>query len=801
MMKRHASGAAALVLALLSGCRGSTSDDPVAVRLVDLFARQKPSSQAPSALPASPMSEWRFAAAPASAGRAHLGWEAGPGVAELTVRNGRLAGRSSDDFPVLHCERTAGLDQRDLLHSVEVRMSASAGSNLAVQFVGAEEVDLGEAVGQGRMVPWRVATPIVAGGDVRTYVLSAASNPFPIPAASVRHILIRPTDAADATFEIESIRLVFRKDFLAGIPAGVSWQGLSEVYRETLVAHAPEAVSLEVDVPRDAFLDLAVGTLETEPVTFRVAVREGRGEETVALERMVSKPEAWEPAPVDLSEWGGRRVALTLTLQAKRPDALGFWGSPVVRRRVAAAGERDGEAGRPRGVILILADTLRQDHLDVYGEPRETAPVLRRMAKEGALFRHAFAEGTWTKVSAPALLTSRYPLSTGVLDFEDRLPSSAVTLAEAFRDAGYATLNLSSIIFTGRFSNLHQGFEELHEASSLADRRSSKTAKEYVDRLVPWLERHRDVPFFVLLHLLDPHDPYEPKPPYNGKWADPARKEEHEKRTLAVRERIADPLLQAFGMPSRGEVTAAGFDPETFIGYEKDWYDGAILGMDTEIGRLLRELRRLGLERDVLVAFASDHGEEFFDHGRTSHGQTVYGELTNVPLIFWGAGVKPGRVVDSTVQNLDVMPTLLEASGVPLPAGLDGRSLLAHLAGSGLGGRERPAFAVKAATRDFFGPRPRETESLAVWSGGWKLIHNVQRPQGKPEFELYDFRQDPLDQRDVAAQHPDVVRSLAGLLAGWRPRAESRRLPSDAEAARTLGSKELERLRSLGYIR
>ena len=796
MMTRLASCAAALAVALLAGCRGPASDDPAAVRLVDLLARQKPASQAPAAPPAPAMSEWRFAAAPAASEPALLGWKAGPGVADLAVRNGRLAGRSSDDFPVLHFERTAGLDQQDLLHSVEVRMSASAGSNLSVQFVGAEEVDLAQAVGQGRMVPWRVATPIVAGGDVRTYVLSAASDPLPIPAAKVRHILIRPTDAAGADFEIESIRLVFRKGFLAGIPAGVSWQGLSEVYRETLVAHAPEAVSLEVDVPRNAFLDLAVGTLEAEPVTFRVAVREGRGEEKVVLEKTVSKPEAWEPAPVDLSEWGGRQVAFTLTLQAKRLGALGFWGSPVVRRRVAA----DEETGRPQGVILILADTLRRDHLDVYGYPRQTAPVLRRMAKEGTLFRHAVTEGTWTKVSAPALLTSRYPLSTGVLDFEDRLPSSAVTLAEAFRDAGYATLNLSSILFTGRFSNLHQGFEELHESASLADHHSTKTAREYVDRLVPWLERHRDVPFFVLLHVLDPHDPYEPKPPYDGKWADPARKEEHGKRALAVRERIADPLLQYFGMPNRDEVAAAGFDPADYIGQERDWYDGSILGMDAEIGRLLGELKRLGLERDVLMAFASDHGEEFFDHGRMFHGQTVYGELTNVPLIFWGAGAKPGQVVDATVQNLDVMPTLLEASGVPVPEGLDGRSLVPHLAGRGNGGRERPAFAVKAATRDIFGPPPRENESMAVWSEGWKLIHNVERPDGSPEFELYDFRKDPLDRHDVAARHPDVVRKLAGLLAGWRRQAESRRLPSDAEAARSLGSEELERLRSLGYI-
>lgn len=792
-----------LALALLagaSGCGRPDADDPPVVRLTDLFAGRKPAAPEPGPRPAAAKNEWRFATVPAAAAP-RLGWQAGPGVADLEVRDGRLSGRSTSDFPVLHLERTDGLDAQDVLHSVEVRLRASAGSNLAVQLNGAEAVDLAQAVEQARMIPWRLTTPIVAGDNVQTYVLSAASNPFPIPAAAARHLLVRPTDAAEATFEIESIRLVFRKDFLAGIPAGVSWQGLSEVYRETIVAHAPEPISLEVDVPRDAFLDLAVGTPEA-PVTFQVAVREGSGAEKVLLDHTVAKPEAWEPVPVDLAGWGGRRVALTLRLASERPGAVGFWGSPVVRRRTARSAETEG-SGRPQGVILILADTLRRDHLDVYGHPRETAPTLRRLAQEGALFRHAVTEGTWTKVSAPALLTSLHPLSTGVLDFEDRLPSSAVTLAEAYRDAGYATLSLSSILFTGRFSNLHQGFEELHEATSLADGRSSKTAAEYVDRLVPWLERHREVPFFVLLHVLDPHDPYEPKPPYDSMWADPARKAEHERQVQAIQPHIADPLLQAFNMPSRGEVAAAGLDPDAFVGQEKDWYDGAIRGMDAQIERLLGELRRTGLDRDVVIVFASDHGEEFFDHGRKHHGQTVYGELTNVPLIFWGRGVQAGREVDAIVQNVDVMPTLLEMSGLPLPERMQGRSLRSHLTGAGAAGgerRESPAFAIKAATLDFFGPPPRDTESLAVWSGGWKLVHNVKRPEGSPEFELYDFRKDPLDQRNLAAGNPQTVRQLADLLAGWRRSAESRRLPSDDEAARSLGSQELERLRSLGYI-
>src|SRR6185295_4370115 len=121
MMKRLASCAAALAVALLAGCRGPASDDLAAVRLVDLLARQKPASQAPAAPPAPAMSEWRFAAAPAASEPALLGWKAGPGVADLAVRNGRLAGRSSDDFPVLHFERTARLGRLQPLRPVRGR--------------------------------------------------------------------------------------------------------------------------------------------------------------------------------------------------------------------------------------------------------------------------------------------------------------------------------------------------------------------------------------------------------------------------------------------------------------------------------------------------------------------------------------------------------------------------------------------------------------------------------------------------------------------------------------------------------
>lgn len=790
------------VAGLLAGCGGAGEDTGTAtIHLVDQFADQKAHIWNRAAAAEIEPVEWRFDGASDDPA-----WNPGPGVRGAEVDDGRLVGRTIDDFPVLAFDRRQEAGGDDLLDSVEVRMRASAGANLSVQFSSAEEVDLEGTVAQGRVVPWRITTPIVAGTGMRTYVLDADDNPFSTHVGAIRHLLLRPTDAKDAEVEIESVRLVSRSDHLSRIDSGVSWQGLSEIYHETLVTHAPERVTFTLRAPRSPRLSLSVGTIEEAPVTFRVVVRAagGQGRDEVLAEHRVDDPGRWEPVAVDLSDYEGREVDLTFSLDAARPGALGFWGSPVVQSTRRSGEARAGEP--PQGVILILADTLRQDHLSTYGYGRETDPLLRRLAGEGALFEDCQVEGTWTKVATPSIFSSLYPLSHGVFDFDHRLPASAVTVGEAFRDAGRSTLLLSSIMFTGKFSGLHQGFQEVHEAASLAERRSSKTAAELVERLIPWLERHRDVPFFVVLHVLDPHDPYRPKPPYDALWADGDRAEEHEARALEVRAAIADPLLQVFGMPSKDEVAAAGFDPDDYIGYEMDWYDGAIRGMDDALGRLVDYLGESGLDRRTVVALTADHGEEFFDHGRTFHGQGLYGELTNVPLILWGPGRIPAAtVVETPVQTVDVMPTLLDLSGAPIPEAAQGRSLVTLVEAAAAGrpappGAVRPVFSIRAPTQDLFGPPPRAKEAYSIILDGWKLIQNVRGVEGDPELELYDHDADPLDQNDVVSEHPEVARRLAEVLTRWRRSMEAKRLPSDDEAASSLSGDELKRLRSLGYI-
>ena len=790
-----------------------SAPEPVSVRLVDLFQ--------PDAVTGSPTidppsrTEWRFDGALSNEGdfADTGGVEAGPGVDGLAIRDGRLVGLTTGDFPLLRVERVGDLDAQDQVHAIEVRLRVSDGSNLQVAFSADETVAFPALRGAMQGSPFSISTPIVAGDDLQTYTLTP---PQVVAASAVRHLVVRPTDVEGADFEIESLRVVFRKERLANIPSGVGWHGLDEVYLESLVSRAPETLSFDLSLGTRPWLDLTLGTIDDLPVTFQVdASRPDGGDQTRLLSQTVTTAERWERRRLDLAAFAGETVHLSLSLAADADGAIGLWGSPVVRNDAArpamttqeAPASSAGTLGvRPRGVILIQVDTLRRDHLDVYGYARETAPVLSRLAAEGATFRRTTAQATWTKVSTPSTMTSLYPLSHGVRDFADRLPAAAETLAEQYRAAGYATLAYSSVLFTGQFTNMHQGFEELHESGSADVSPSSKTAREYIDRLSDWLGTHRDVPFFVFLHVFDPHDPFEPREPYATMWADPAQKADHEEQLDALREHIENPILRQFGMPDRAAFEAAEVDSAAYVSYDQDWYDGSIRGMDVELGRLVERLRTLGLDEDTLIVFMSDHGEKFLEHGRMFHGQTVYNELTQVPLVMrWPGAIPAGVVVDENVQLIDIMPTLLDLSGLPHPEGLQGRSLLPFVApaedGTVASWVTRPAFSEKAPTAGAAAPPPADTESYAVIDEDWLLIHNRVREDDTPEFELYDVADDPLNLTNLADAQTEVVERLAREIDRWHRIAEQALLPDDAEAAAGLSQEQLERLRSLGYIR
>jgi arylsulfatase A-like enzyme len=755
--------------------------------LVDLY-RPELVEQRLTPATAPPRLEWRFGG-PGGTG----GWAAGAGVSGLAVRDGRLVGRATGPAPILAVE-VPDLPQSDLIHEVQLRMRVSEGSEAAAILRGADAVDFVFETDLLLTFPWALTSPVLAG-EMQTYSLRGSSS---VLTAGRRRLLLRPTNHAGATFEIEAVRLVTRSEHLGSLPSGLGWHGLSEMYRETLVARAPETMRFRVTLPRRPRLELAIGTIEAGPVRFRVAAASADGKEETLAERTVTVADRWDPMTIDLERFAGREATLSFGLTADRPGTLGFWGGPVVRDGAPTEARRPEKEDSARGVILIWADALRRDSLDAYGYSRATAPTVRRLASEGALFSDCVAQASWTKVSGPSIFTSLYPTTHGVFNIPDRLPSSATTLTEVFREAGFATLGLTSIAFVGKMTNLHQGFEEFHESTSIARREGdSKTARVLVDRLLPWLDAHRDVPFFAFLHVADPHPPFRPDPPYDSLWADLSRRVEHERQVAAVRPFISSPIRRRFGTATREELAKAKVDADAWATYERDWYDGSIRQMDAELLRVRERLSELGLEGRVVIAFTSDHGYEFLEHGSTFVGQSVYGELTNVPLILWGPGVvAAGKILDGTVQLIDVMPTLLDLAGLRIPPGVQGRSLAAALRNGPSAGRLEP----RPAISENHARGAVKSMSVALFRDGWKLIHHTNGGPETPEFELFEHRTDPLDRTDVAASHPDVVSRLAKELAAWRAAATRARLKPDSATAGALGKEELERLRSLGYI-
>jgi len=803
----------------LAGC-GLNTNEPTVIRLQDEFANATVAGGA-SVEPAAP-TVLRFDGQPAP------GYSAALGVGDLRLENGNLAGSTTAQFPIVQITRSEGLDNPDVLHTIEIRARVSAGANIGVVFASADALNAQAIAMQGTLIPWALSSPLLPGEEFQTYAipvgtaLNAHAAGAELNGYGTRQILIRPSDAAGAEFEIESIRLIFRREYMATVPSGISWQAFDHRGKETIVTRAPERVSYDLALPSAPWLDVAIATAERLPVTFRVLATRS-GETIFSSERTLTTAGRWEPMPVDLADLAGQRVTLSLELESEQPGALGFWGAPAIRN----SGARPSTSpDAPQGVILFVADTLRRDHLMPYGYPRETSPNLERLAAEGALMLDNQANSTWTKVSVPSMHSSTYPRTNQVQQMLDRLPAAATTLAEVYREAGYATLGLSANWFVGSATNLHQGFEDFEEAAALDDEvgdTPSKSARAQVDRLLPWLEQHRDVPFFVNLHVTDPHSPFMPQAPYDTYWGDAGTRRRHEEGMEKLRQ--VRPTFVEVGPPAGGEPTTvglreAGVNPIDILQQHYDWYDGSIRAMDAELGRIVETIERLGLRDDVLLVFVSDHGEEFLEHGGHFHRQ-IYGENSNVPLVIWAPGrIEPGTVVSETIQSLDLMPTMLELSGLPAPETVQGQSFVPLLAS-----RERLAGGGVSHAQGAWRPAPVFSErmpespatvgpglpgivtdmrlySYSVIDGGYKLVQHVFIADGLgiPEYQLFDHVADPLDQDDIAAENPEIVERLKQLLGDWQEYADAARFPEDGVATENLDPAELQRLCSLGYI-
>jgi arylsulfatase A-like enzyme len=456
-------------------------------------------------------------------------------------------------------------------------------------------------------------------------------------------------------------------------------------------------------------------------------------------------------------------------------------------------------------VLLIVMDTVRADHLSLYGYARETAPHLRKFAREATVYSRAIAASDFTLATHATMFTGLYPDWNGAIQSSSPDPIAQplgdrnVTLAEVLRSNGYWTVeSAANFAFLSPWTGLTRGFAiseftrpvtlssedrpfYLREAARWAlDRfirtaafdRSTRTAEDVSARAGTILEQAKTsgIPFFLFLNYMDAHTPY--THPFDSRFSNPG-----DEPVRAAR--LHDLKLQVI---SEKRPLAASEQ-----GYLISQYDGGIAEEDSAIGSLVDQLRGLGLYENTLIVITSDHGDAFGEHGLLDHfAGFVYQDLVHVPLLVKYPGQHEAKESDELVSQVDLMPTVLEAVGVASLGPLQGRSLLQPAGDPG------SVVFSRGTKASLLGPGIPRLNGLrrAIFSGPWKLITWTA---GTPE--LYDLAADPDEEHDLYTPDDRNAADLSKRLDDWvaaMPRQQPRRTKLDKPSQ--------ERLKSLGYV-
>src|SRR5262245_37641685 len=436
----------------------------------------------------------------------------------------------------------------------------------------------------------------------------------------------------------------------------------------------------------------------------------------------------------------GRMLTDSNRTAGKTPSAVrwllaGLAGATLCLAFACGGANGSGSAaGAP--VVVISVDTLRADHLPAYGYRGVATPGLDALRKDSVLFENAYSHVPLTLPSHTTLFTGLLPPQNGVRDnLGYALGPGPATLASALKAKGYATGGAVSSIVLSHATGVSRGFD-FYEDSVEPTRmnqtlsRVQRDGAETTALLAEWVHARGEGPFFAFLHLFEPHSPYEPPEPYRSRY----------------------PLA----------------------------YDGEIARADEIVGAFLKGLKERGIYDRALIVFLSDHGEGLNDHGEDEHGVLLYREAIHVPLLVkLPRGKRAGETIATPVALVDVFPTVAEQVGVPLPAGLAGRSLFAKAASP-------PEGAARRIYSETLYPRLH-----LGWSDLASLVDDRNQYIESPRPELYDIVTDPGEKTDLAAGLPPAFRSMRVELAGMaRP----------LQAPGTSDPEQVKKLASLGYI-
>ena len=401
-------------------------------------------------------------------------------------------------------------------------------------------------------------------------------------------------------------------------------------------------------------------------------------------------------------------------------------------------------------VVLITLDTTCADRMGFQGSDRGLTPNLDVLARTATVFSRAYAQVPLTTPSHATILTGTYPQFHHVNYMGDLLGRLLPFLLEIFHKNGYKTAAFVGALvldptklapgFDRGFDHYDAGF---HRRRPEEDHYQSleRRGEEVVNRAVAWLSKHPTGPFFVWVHLYDPHDPYTPPEPYLTR-------------------------------------------------YKAEPYDGEIAYTDSIVGKLLKELRKRSLFDDSLIAVMADHGEAFGEHGEQHHGIFLYDETIHVPLLFKLPRQNTGAKVETRVGLVDVAPTILRTARLPVPSIMQGQVLLSSAKPGMKSGTPSDSISARAVySVSGYGHLSFGWSMLEAWRTGNYLYVDA------PARELYDQSVDPLAKDNLASNSKAVVETVAAQMTEFR-----RKTAAENTERTQLTAEQTENLHALGYL-
>jgi len=366
--------------------------------------------------------------------------------------------------------------------------------------------------------------------------------------------------------------------------------------------------------------------------------------------------------------------------------AVGMTAGGAARERIRLAGLPEPPADAPN-VLLLILDTVRASNLSLYGYPKETTPNLERLATRGVVFDRAVATSSWTLPSHVSIFTGRLPYETHT-NFLVPYAGEYPTIAEQLRTRGYMTAGFAgNLVYCEYESGITRGFlhydgyriatsefllstaigrrvaksPTLHRWMSDYDVFGAKDAAEVTSEFVRWVHRRpQGRPFFAFMNFMDAHEPYLPPERFQERFGTPTPR----------RNDLDTYFLRWAARPNRAQMTPAE------VRAEEGAYDGTIAYVDEQVGRVLAELRAAGIEQNTIVIVASDHGEQFGEHGLHVHGNSLFMPVLHVPLIVaYGDRLPAGRRVSAPASLRDIPATIVGLAKLADPSPFPGLSL------------------------------------------------------------------------------------------------------------------------------